>query len=123
MKKLTFKFSNSADTIEEFYTSQMDKLTESQFVSIYEKIQIAIANGDVWLRHYCLVDSEAHLIWFLDSADSQTNFQPVIEILETLDDYITLDAEEVTFEEFATFAAAHEESIIPHARKEALNPQ
>jgi len=116
MKKVSFKFSSSADTIEEFYTSKVDKLSEAEFASIFKTMSNAVNSGDVWLRNYFVEDNTAHLVWFLDSDTAVNNVQPAIDILVTIDDYIDHSIIESTFEEFAAYAQSNKETNIMHPR-------
>lgn len=120
MKKVSFKFSSLANTIEEFYTSKLDKLTEDEFVSVFNTMRTAVNNGDVWLRSYFIEDGKANLVWFLDSDTSIINVQSAIDILVTIDDYIEHTIDSSTFEEFAAYAASNEDSNISHPRIEAI---
>jgi uncharacterized SAM-dependent methyltransferase len=121
MKKVSFKFSSLANTIEEFYTSKLDKLTEDEFVSVFNTMRTAVNNGDVWLRSYFIEDGKANLVWFLDSDTSIINVQSAIDILVTIDDYIEHTIDSSTFEEFAAYAASNEDTDISHPRIEAIN--
>jgi uncharacterized SAM-dependent methyltransferase len=120
MKKVSFKFSSLANTIEEFYTSKLDKLTEDEFVSVFNTMRTAVNNGDVWLRSYFIEDGKANLVWFLDSDTSIINVQSAIDILVTIDDYIEHTIDSSTFEEFAAYAASNEDTDISHPRIEAI---
>lgn len=120
MKKVSFKFSSLTNTIEEFYTSKLDELTEAEFASVFNTMSTAVNNGDVWLRSYFIEDGKANLIWFLDSDTAILNVQPAIDILVTIDDYIEHTVDDCTFEEFAAFAASREDANISHPRIQAI---
>jgi hypothetical protein len=121
MKKIIFKFtSSSANTIEEFYTSKVDELSEADFASVFNTMRTAVNSGDVWLRNYSVDNNEACLVWFLDSDAAVSNVQSAIDILVTLDDYIEHTVNNCTFEEFAAYASANEDCNISHPRIQAI---
>lgn len=121
MKKIVFKFtSSSANTIEEFYTSKVDELSEDDFASVFNTMRTAVNSGDIWLRSYSVENNEACLTWFLDSDAAVSNVQPAIDILVTIDDYIEHTVDNCTFEEFAVFASANEDCNISHPRIQAI---
>ena len=120
MKKVSFRFSSSADNIEEFYSSKLDELTEVEFTSVFQTMSNAVNSGDVWLRSYFVEDTTAHLVWFLDSDTAVNNVQSAIDILVTINDYIDHTVVDCTFEEFAAYAQSNEDSNISHPRIQSI---
>jgi len=121
MKKVTVKFSASTDNIETFVTEKFDGLDDATLASLHENIGTNITNGNIWLRHYCIEGSQAHIVYVLDDNDAVAAVQPALTLMAGLDGYVETVTEDMTFDAFSSYAATHPETEIEHARKTALD--
>lgn len=121
MKKVTIKFTSATDDIETFVTGKFDSLDDATLASLHSTIGTNTTNGNIWLRHYCIEGSQAHMIYILDDADAVTAVQPALTLMAGIAGYVETVTEDMTFDEFSAYAADHRETEIVHSRKTALD--
>lgn len=121
MKKVTIKLThNGADTFEEFYRAKLDTMTDDNLTTLVTEIKGMIDGGDIWFRHFDTDGEVNNLVYILDSNNALTAFQTAKNLIEADDDHIETIIEDITFDDFASYAADNDETEIAHERKDNI---
>jgi|TARA_X000001036_G_scaffold401876_1_gene407278 hypothetical protein len=125
MKKVTLKFPHSGRRITQFVTEIIDELDNDQtaFANCFNGLKAMTDDGDIWFRNYEHDGANINCVFILDSDESVTKFAPHRTYLESATGHIETTVEDITFDEFAAFAAERDETHVQHARKAELNPE
>ena len=122
MKKVTIKYPHNGRRITEFVTQIIDELDNDKtaYANMFNGLKTMTDNGDIWFRNYEHDGDNVNCVFVLDSDTSVSTFAPHRAHLESATGFIETTVEEMSFDEFAAFAAERDETNIPHARKEEL---
>lgn len=122
MKKLVVQYTNDGgfDTFEEFYANKIENLTDDDLATLVSTIETSTSNGDIWYKCHFQEDSFNYFTYIFDSQDAVDNFAAVLSIFEAVEEHVSTNITEITFEEFATYASTQPETDISHERIELL---
>jgi len=122
MKKLVVQYinDNGFNTFDEFYANKIESLNEEDLATLISVVQSATSNGDIWYKCHYQEDNANYFTYIFDSQDAVDNFAPVLSIFETSEGYVSTNITEMSFEEFATYAATRQESDNGHERIKLL---
>jgi hypothetical protein len=79
-------------------------------------------NGDIWFKNYEHDGDNINGVFILDSDESVTRMAPHRAYLETATGFIETTVEDISFDDFAAFAAERDDTNVQYARKIELNP-
>jgi len=124
MKKVTIKFPHNGKRITEFVTSLTDELDNDQtkFEAMFNGLKEMTDNGDIWFKNYEHDGDNINGVFILDSDESVTRMAPHRAYLETATGFIETTVEDISFDDFAAFAAERDDTNVQYARKIELNP-
>jgi len=124
MKKVTIKFPHNGKRITEFVTSLTDELDNDQtkFEAMFKGLKEMTDNGDIWFKNYEHDGDNINGVFILDSDESVTRMAPHRAYLETATGFIETTVEDISFDDFAAFAAERDDTNVQYARKIELNP-
>ena len=124
MKKVTIKFPHNGMRITEFVTSLTDELDNDQtkFEAMFKGLKEMTDNGDIWFKNYEHDGDNINGVFILDSDESVTRMAPHRAYLETATGFIETTVEDISFDDFAAFAAERDDTNVQYARKIELNP-
>ena len=124
MKKVTIRYPHNGRRITQFVTEIIDELDNDKtaYANMFNGLKTMTENGDIWFRNYEHEGENINCVFILDSDTSVSNFAPHRAYLESATGYIDTIVEDMTFDEFATFAAERDETYVEHARKTELDP-
>jgi|TARA_B110000240_G_C13410498_1_gene414973 hypothetical protein len=124
MKKVTIKFPHNGMRITEFVTSLTDELDNDQtkFEAMFRGLKEMTDNGDIWFKNYEHDGDNINGVFILDSDESVTRMAPHRAYLETATGFIETTVEDISFDDFAAFAAERDDTNVQYARKIELNP-
>ena len=80
-------------------------------------------SGDIWFRNYEHNGDNINCVFILDSDTALSTFAPHQAYLESATGFIDTVVEDMTFDEFAAFAAERDETWVDHPRKTELDPK
>lgn len=122
MKKVTIRYPHNGRRITQFVTEIIDELDNDQtaYANMFNGLKTMTENGDIWFRNYEHDGANINCVFILDSDESVTKFAPHRTYLESATGYIDTVVEDITFDEFAAFAAERNETLIEHPRKKEL---
>ena len=122
MKKVTIRYPHNGRRITQFVTEIIDELDNDQtaYANMFNGLKTMTENGDIWFRNYEHEGDNINCVFILDSDTSLSTFAPHRTYLESATGYIDTVVEDMTFDEFAAFAADREETLIAHPRKKEL---
>tara|TARA_B110000879_G_scaffold157744_1_gene203722 strand:- start:1047 stop:1454 length:408 start_codon:yes stop_codon:yes gene_type:complete len=124
MKKVTIKFPHNGMRITEFVTSLTDELDNDQtkFEAMFRGLKEMTDNGDIWFKNYEHDGDNINGVFILDSDESVTRMAPHRAYLETATGFIETTVEDISFDDFAAFAAERDDTNVQYARKNELDP-
>ena len=124
MKKVTIKFPHNGRRITEFVTNIIDELDNDQakFATMYNCLKGMTDEGDIWFRNYEHNGDNIDVVFILDSDTAVSKFATHRAYMETATGFIETTVEDMSFDEFAAFAADRDETHVEHARKNELDP-
>lgn len=117
MKKITINYTTSATDVVGALDEKMNAMSAEDQVSVVKTMRGLQLNGDLWLRHYHLEPGVLTMYYILDSDQAVENFAPAKAIYEAASGFQDLTVEEMPFEEFAAFAAEHDNDETPRSTK------
>ena len=122
MKKVTIRYPHNGRRITQFVTEIIDELDNDQtaYANMFNGLKTMTENGDIWFRNYEHEGDNINCVFILDSDTSLSTFAPHRTYLESATGYIDTVVEDMTFDEFAAFAADRDETLIAHPRKKEL---
>ena len=122
MKKVTIRYPHNGRRITQFVTEVIDELDNDQtaYANMFNGLKTMTENGDIWFRNYEHEGDNINCVFILDSDTSLSTFAPHRTYLESATGYIDTVVEDMTFDEFAAFAADRDETLIAHPRKKEL---
>ena len=125
MKKVTIKFPHNGRRITQFVNEIVYQLDndKTKFESMFNGLKTMTEEGDIWFKNYEHDGDNINAVYILDSDESVTKMAPHRAYLETATGHIETTVEDMTFDEFAAFAAARDETHILYARKTELQPE
>lgn len=107
---------NESESFEDFYTSIINELDSTELTTLATNIKQLQDNGDLWFKHYYQEDGKNYLVYIFDSADAVTSFGDAKTVLEDMPLFESYQDEEITFEQFATYASGSVETLIDNER-------
>lgn len=107
---------NGSESFEDFYTSIINELDSTELTTLATNIKQLQDNGDLWFKHYYQEDGKNYLVYIFDSADAVTSFGDAKTVLEDMPLFESYQDEEITFEQFATYASGSVETLIDNER-------
>lgn len=117
MKKVTISLNNNgSESFEEFYTSIIENLDADDLTILATNIKQLQDNGDLWFKHYYQEDGKNYLVYIFDSADAVTSFGDAKSVIENMPLFESYNDEEITFEQFASYASGSVETLIDNPR-------
>lgn len=125
MKKVTIKFPHNGKRITQFVTEIIDELDndKAKFETMFNGLKAMTDDGDIWFRNYEHDGANINCTFILDSDEAVTKMAPHRAYLESATGHVETTVEDITFDEFAAFAAERDETHVQHARKAELNPE
>jgi hypothetical protein len=122
MKKVTIKFPHNGRRITEFVTNLIDELNNNAagFASMYNGMKEMTECGDIWFRNYEHNGENIDCVFILDSDEAVTKMADHRAFIETATGFGETTVEEMSFDEFAAFAADRDETWVDHPRKTEL---
>lgn len=125
MKKVTIRYPHNGRRITEFVTQVIDELDNDKtaYANMFNGLKTMVENGDIWFRNYEHSGDYINCVFILDSDTALTAFEPHKTFLESATGYVDTVVEDMTFDEFAEFAAEREETWVEHPRKTELDPK
>ena len=125
MKKVTLKFPHNGRRLTEFVHNVIDELDndKAKFETMFNGLKTMTDEGDIWFRNYEHNGDNIHCVFILDSDEAVTKMAPHRAYLESATGFIETTVEDMSFDEFAEFAAERQETRIQHPRKDGLDPE
>lgn len=117
MKKVTIILNNDgSETFEEFYTNMIESLDSDHLSVLAGNVKELQDNGDLWFKHYYQENDNNYLVFIFDSNEAVTNFGSGKSVIENMPLFDSYQEEEITFEQFATYASGSTETLINNTR-------
>ena len=125
MKKVTIRYPHNGRRITQFVTEIIDDLDNDKtaYANMFNGLKTMVENGDIWFRNYEHSGDHINCVFILDSDTALTAFEPNKTYLESATGYVDTVVEDMSFDEFAAFAAEREETWVEHPRKTELDPK
>ena len=125
MKKVTLKFPHNGRLITQFVTEMIDELDndKDKFETMFNGLKTLTDEGDIWFRNYEHDGANINCVFILDSDEAVTKMAPHRAYLESATGFIETTVEDISFDDFAEFAAERDETRVQHARKDELDPE
>tara|TARA_B100001769_G_C21961843_1_gene517567 strand:+ start:264 stop:674 length:411 start_codon:yes stop_codon:yes gene_type:complete len=122
MKKVTIKYPHNGRRITQFVTEVIDELDNDKtaYANMWNGLKTMTDEGDIWFRNYEHDGANINCVFILDSDEAVTKLAPYRAYLESATGFIETTVEDMSFDDFAAFAAERDETNIPHARKTEL---
>ena len=125
MKKVTLKFPHNGRRITQFVTEMIDELynDKDKLETMFNGLKTMTDEGDIWFRNYEHDGANINCVFILDSDEAVTKMAPHRAYLESATGFIETTVEDISFDDFAEFAAERDETRVQHARKDELDPE
>ena len=122
MKKVTIKYPHNGRRITQFVTEVTDELDNDKtaYANIWNGLKTMTDEGDIWFRNYEHDGDNINCVFILDSDEAVTKMAPYRSYLESAAGFIETTVEDMSFDDFAAFAAERDETNIQHDRKDEL---
>ena len=125
MKKVTIKYPHNGRRITQFVTEVIDELDNDKtaYANMWNGLKTMTDEGDIWFRNYEHDGANINCVFILDSDEAVTKMAPHRAYLESATGFIETTVEDISFDDFAEFAAERDETRVQHARKDELDPE